>query len=219
MYSENDWVWDGIASLIPAWNFRPSSTLQAIPLARIRTNLSRFLANVRRVQIQVPHRTLPGREARQACMDDLSTLLVKCVPEKLGLILVLSHPVHQGAGLSTFLASRLWRDQELILRCLMAGLQARRLREFAVSFKRKHFEVDDYSGTFYRVNCHIGKLLDGLEIKIEDDLGKEHPPSHLRTLGASRVPVKTHSHLEWEYGNSKCPLCGDYPYNRLLYHS
>ena len=218
MYSENNWVWDGIAASIPAWNSRPSSMPQSIPLVRMQANLSRFLTNARRIQIQVPNRALPQGEARQACMDDLSTLLEKCVPEKLGLILVLRHPAHPAAGLGAFLESRLWSDQQLILRCLAAGLQGRRLREFAVIFKRKHFQVDEYYGTPYQVNCHIDKLLDRLEIEIEDDLsGTERPPSHLGALNARRVPVKIHSHLDWDEESYECPICGDYPCT-LLYH-
>ena len=223
MYSENSWVWDGIAALIPVWNSKPSSMPQLIPRGRMQANLSRFLANARRIQIEVPNRAIPWQgepEARQACMDHLSTLLEKCVPEKLSLALVLRHPTHPAAaGVGGFLESRLWRDQRLILKCLAAGLQGQRLREFAVGFRRKHFEVDEDSGNPYPVNCHIGKLLDQLEIEIEDELsGTERSPSHLRDLNARRVPFKIHSHhYGWEAGIDECLMCSGYPCT-LLYH-
>ena len=87
MYAENDWLWTDITALVPTWTNKPSSPLQST-LGRMRGNLSRFLANVRHLQIQVPCRVMPKKgELRQLLTDDLSRLLEKCVLEKLRLTL------------------------------------------------------------------------------------------------------------------------------------
>jgi len=227
MYSENSWVFYDIADMIPAWKHRPPPTPQSIPLDRMQANVSRFLANARRIQVHVSIRALalPGSKSRQTCMGYLSTLLEGCVPEKLRLVIELDHPAHPAVGLGTMLESWQWRDQQLMLRCLAVGLRGRRLREFAVGFQRKHFDTGDYPGYPYRVNCHVGgQLLDLLEVEIEDDFSeRELSPSHhhlenLR-LAARRVPVKIHSDFDWEQASYECPICGGRPApNTLLYH-
>jgi len=216
MYSENDWVLDHFTHLFPAERgSMPSSPRQSMPCG-MQANLSRFLRSVRRVQIQVPYRIpCPTEEPRRLWAANFSSLLEQCIPAKLNLILGLSHPIHRSSdNLDDFLASEAWADQQLIIRCIAAGLRRQSLRKFAAGFERLHLEIDDYTGYPDIVDCHVGEIWDQLEMRVEDCFLEALSSSqHLKDPSAPRTPAEIHSH--WKYEVDECPACDGIPMNRI----
>ncbi|GAB1315460.1 hypothetical protein MFIFM68171_05670 [Madurella fahalii] len=196
IYSDNYWV---VSDLLGALAATKRS-------ARMRAIFSRFLATVRRIQIQVPVRTpRPGRGC-DAFLADLGRLFGTSISEKLDLTLSLSHPLHPAHVSHVFPPA--WKEQDLMIQSVLAGLQGRRLRNFTVGFEREHIETDG-EGYPRQIDCRMGRFLGTMEMQFEDRVATTQPRSYQEPPGAARNP-KLHTGPETNEGHP-CPVCGTIP--------
>ncbi|KAK0732249.1 hypothetical protein B0H67DRAFT_566980 [Lasiosphaeris hirsuta] len=231
MYSENCWVVRKLNALVAALDSGLPQSHPGPPpaVSRMGANLAQFFSRLRQVQILLPHRIPSSAELRDAWLVGARRLFEKCVPERLNLTLLLPHPTHRAGNLEHFLSSQPWRDQKLVVGCMLAGLRERgNLQNLSVGFERDHIDMSD-DGYPYNVECGVGETLDRLEAQFEDAYIREtRPLADTRGPGALRIPPKIHACFQSNRGY-ECLVCGllrgnsrewvhDYQHCLLSYH-